>query len=212
MYTTFKTDITKVLISTFFINKNSQWRKMCSWKKYLLVQIRLYNLHTFVTWRTKTCKGVNFIFASTPVLTRIRQTFRKVIITMLTTKAWTAKTLVGTLLVLANTIFTYFQLFAVFWIILDFGFAFGAFIYIFTGIPCKKMTSYVMLMLLNERSCIFFLQTTPKKVMALNWFLDHLQKILFKPFFDQVPNKGSFYLLQVSLKPYCKNLGSRVPS
>ena len=162
MYTTFKTDITKVLISTFFINKNSQWRKMCSWKKYLLVQIRLYNLHTFVTWRTKTCKGVNFIFASTPVLTWIRQTFRKVIITMLTTKAWTAKTLVGTLLVLANTIFTYFQLFAVFGIILDFGFAFGAFIYIFTGIPCKKMTSYVML--LNERSCLFFYKQPPKKL------------------------------------------------
>ena len=100
-------------------------------------------LHTFITWRTQTCEGVNFIFASTPVLTWSRQTFRKVIITMLTTKAWTAKTLVGTLLVLANTIFTYFQLFAVFWIILDFGFAFGAFIYIFTGIPCKKMTSYV---------------------------------------------------------------------
>ena len=93
-------------------------------------------LHTFVTWRTITYKGVNFIFASTPVLTWIRQTFRKVIITMLTTKAWTAKTFVGTLLVLANTIVTYFL--DVFWIILDFGFAFGAFIYIFTGIPCKK--------------------------------------------------------------------------
>ena len=109
-------------------------------------------LHTFVTWRTITYKGVNFIFASTPVLTWIRQTFRKVIITMLTTKAWTAKTFVGTLLVLANTIVTYFL--DVFWIILDFGFAFGAFIYIFTGIPCKKMTSYVTL--LNERLCHFF--------------------------------------------------------
>ena len=110
-----------------------------------------------------TCKGVNFIFASTPVLTWIRQTFRKVIITMLTTKAWTAKTLVGTLLVLANTIFTYFQLFAVFWIILDFGFAFGAFIYIFTGIPCKKICYVIELKVMS-----FFLQTTPKKVMVLN--------------------------------------------
>ena len=121
-------------------------------------------LHTFVTWRTITYKGVNFIFASTPVLTWIRQTFRKVIITMLTTKAWTAKTFVGTLLVLANTIVTYFL--DVFWIILDFGFAFGAFIYIFTGIPCKKMTSYVML--LNERLCHFFYKKKLKNYMVLN--------------------------------------------
>ena len=116
-------------------------------------------LHTFVTWRTQTCEGVNFIFASTPVFTWIRQTFRKVIITMLTTKAWTAKTFVGTLPVLANTIVTYF-LFDVFCIILDFGFAFGAFIYIFTGIPCKKMTSYVIL--LNERFIVIFSIKTKK--------------------------------------------------
>ena len=44
---TYKTDIIKVVLvfltSNFFINKNFQRRKMCSWKKYLLARIRLYH-------------------------------------------------------------------------------------------------------------------------------------------------------------------------
>ena len=140
----------------FFINKNSQGRKMCSWKKCISTWTNSA-LHTFVTWRTQTCKGVNFIFASTPVLTWCWQTFRKVIITMLTTKTWTAKTIVGTLLVLANTIVTYpFIVFCS--IILNLGFAFGAFIYIFTGITCKKMTSYVMICYWTKGCVIFSTQ------------------------------------------------------
>ena len=153
-------------------------------------------LHTFVTWRTLTYKGINFIFASTPVLTWCWQTFRKVIITMLTTKTWTAKTIVGTLLVLANTIVTY-PLIVFCSIILDFGFAFGAFIYIFTGIPCKKMISYDLL--LNKRLCHFFYK---------KW-LPFFAKLIFRSFatkvwssFDQVPG----------LKPDCTNFGYGLPS
>ena len=48
--------------------------------------------------------------------------------------------------------------------------------------------------------------------MVPNWFLDHLQPFLVKPFFDQVSNKGIAFWLQVILQPDCKNSGSGVPS
>ena len=85
---------------------------------------------------------------------------------MLTTKAWTTKTFVGTLQVLANTIVTY--PFIVFCIILDLGFAFGAFIYIFTGIPCKK--NEVKCYAIERKVLSFFLKNPPpqKKNMVLN--------------------------------------------
>ena len=52
-YTTFKTDIIKVVlvfsISNFFINKNSQGRKSVREKKYLLLQIQLQHIRQIST-------------------------------------------------------------------------------------------------------------------------------------------------------------------
>ena len=63
--------------------------------------------------------------------------------------------------------------------------------------------------LLNKR----FYKKGAKNYMVPNWFFDHLQSFLAKPFFDQVPKKGSALVkfINLSTRGECIEFGQYLP-